>query len=95
MWLVLLSFPAVTPTASKSINLELLQRKVKQLEDENKSLRTETAQLVKETDECEEQERRLMADIANQLTTANSEFDGLSKYGLYCSYLLCVNVNCV
>ncbi|XP_061517431.1 trafficking kinesin-binding protein milt isoform X1 [Anopheles gambiae] len=68
----------VTPTASKSINLELLQRKVKQLEDENKSLRTETAQLVKETDECEEQERRLMADIANQLTTANSEFDGLN-----------------
>uniref|UniRef100_A0A182JXE0 Trafficking kinesin-binding protein milt n=1 Tax=Anopheles christyi TaxID=43041 RepID=A0A182JXE0_9DIPT len=68
----------VTPTASKSINLELLQRKVKLLEDENKSLRTETAQLVKETDECEEQERRLMADIANQLTTANSEFDGLN-----------------
>ncbi|XP_058125382.1 trafficking kinesin-binding protein milt isoform X1 [Anopheles coustani] len=68
----------VTPTASKSINLELLQRKVKHLEEENKSLRTETAQLVKETDECEEQERKLMADIANQLTTANSEFDGLN-----------------
>ncbi|XP_049533327.1 trafficking kinesin-binding protein milt isoform X3 [Anopheles darlingi] len=68
----------VTPTASKSINLELLQRKVKQLEDENRSLRTEAAQLVQETDECEEQERKLMADIANQLTTANSEFDGLN-----------------
>ncbi|XP_058060578.1 trafficking kinesin-binding protein milt isoform X3 [Anopheles bellator] len=68
----------VTPTASKSINLELLQRKVKQLEDENKSLRVEAAQLVQETDECEEQERKLMADIANQLTTANSEFDGLN-----------------
>ncbi|XP_058060576.1 trafficking kinesin-binding protein milt isoform X2 [Anopheles bellator] len=69
---------SVTPTASKSINLELLQRKVKQLEDENKSLRVEAAQLVQETDECEEQERKLMADIANQLTTANSEFDGLN-----------------
>uniref|UniRef100_A0AAG5DHQ9 Trafficking kinesin-binding protein milt n=2 Tax=Anopheles atroparvus TaxID=41427 RepID=A0AAG5DHQ9_ANOAO len=68
----------VTPTASKSINLELLQRKVKHLEEENKSLRTETSQLMKETDECEEQERKLMADIANQLTTANSEFDGLN-----------------
>ncbi|XP_052868113.1 trafficking kinesin-binding protein milt [Anopheles cruzii] len=68
----------VTPTASKSINLELLQRKVKTLEDENKSLRVEAAQLVQETDECEEQERKLMADIANQLTTANSEFDGLN-----------------
>lgn len=68
----------VTPTTSKSINLELLQRKVKSLEDENKSLRCEAAQLVKETDEVEEQERRLMADIANQLTTANSEYDGLN-----------------
>ncbi|XP_050088084.1 trafficking kinesin-binding protein milt isoform X2 [Anopheles aquasalis] len=68
----------VTPTVSKSINLELLQRKVKQLEDENRSLRSEAAQLVQETDECEEQERKLMADIANQLTTANSEFDGLN-----------------
>lgn len=68
----------VTPTTSKSINLELLQRKVKSLEDENKSLRSEAAQLVKETDEVEEQERRLMADIANQLNTANSEYDGLN-----------------
>lgn len=68
----------VTPTTSKSVNLELLQRKVKSLEDENKSLRSEAAQLVQETDECEEQERRLMADIANQLSTANSEFDGLN-----------------
>ncbi|XP_058447974.1 trafficking kinesin-binding protein milt isoform X2 [Malaya genurostris] len=68
----------VTPTTSKSINLELLQRKVKSLEDENKSLRCEAAQLVMETDECEEQERKLMADIANQLSTANSEFDGLN-----------------
>ncbi|XP_055592447.1 trafficking kinesin-binding protein milt-like isoform X3 [Uranotaenia lowii] len=68
----------VTPTCSKSINLELLQRKVKSLEDENKSLRCEAAQLVKETDECEEQERKLMADIANQLSTANSEYDGLN-----------------
>ncbi|XP_058818421.1 trafficking kinesin-binding protein milt isoform X3 [Topomyia yanbarensis] len=68
----------VTPTTSKSVNLELLQRKVKTLEDENKSLRCEAAQLVMETDECEEQERKLMADIANQLSTANSEFDGLN-----------------
>ncbi|XP_038110515.1 trafficking kinesin-binding protein milt isoform X4 [Culex quinquefasciatus] len=68
----------VTPTTSKSINLELLQRKVKSLEDENKSLRCEAAQLVQETDEVEEQERRLMADIANQLSTANSEYDGLN-----------------
>ncbi|XP_065085625.1 trafficking kinesin-binding protein milt isoform X3 [Ochlerotatus camptorhynchus] len=68
----------VTPTTSKSVNLDLLQRKVKSLEDENKSLRCEAAQLVLETDECEEQERKLMADIAHQLSTTNNEFDGLN-----------------
>lgn len=78
--MVKLRFLAVTPTTSKSVNLELLQRKVKSLEDENKSLRCEAAQLVQETDECEEQERKLMADIAHQLNATNSEFDGLSEY---------------
>lgn len=82
--MVKLRFVPVTPTTSKSINLELLQRKVKSLEDENKSLRCEAAQLVQETDEVEEQERRLMADIANQLSTANSEYDGLSEFRWRC-----------
>lgn len=35
-------------------------------------------QLVKETDECEEAERRLMADITSQLNSTNFEFDGMN-----------------
>lgn len=73
-------FFLVTPTASKSINLDLLQKKISGLEDENKSLRQEAMQLVKETDECEEAERRLMADITSQLNSTNFEFDGMSKF---------------
>lgn len=69
----------VTPTASKSINLDLLQRKISTLEIENKSLKLEVAQVVKETDEVEEQERRLMEDITQQLNSTNYQFDGLSK----------------
>lgn len=73
----------VTPTASKSINLDLLNKKISCLEDENKSLRQEAMQLVKETDECEEAERRLMADITSQLNSTNFEYDGMSKYNVF------------
>ncbi|XP_037913728.1 trafficking kinesin-binding protein milt isoform X3 [Hermetia illucens] len=67
-----------TPTATKSINLDLLQRKVASLQDENQSLKREAQQLAKQTDEVEEQERKLMEDITTQLNSANSQFDGLS-----------------
>lgn len=40
-------------------------------------MRVEASQLAKETDEVEEHERRLMAEIKSQLTDANSQFDGL------------------
>ena len=69
---------AVTPTASKSINLDLLQRKISTLEVENKTLRSEVAQVVKETDEVEEMERKLMEDITHQLNSTNVQFDGLN-----------------
>lgn len=58
--------------------MDLLQKKITNLEDENKQLRTEVSQIAKETDEVEEQERRLMADITHQLNSANYQYDGLS-----------------
>lgn len=67
-----------TPTLSKSITLDLLQKKIVSLQDENKSLKMETSQLVKKTDEVEEQERKLMADITVQLNSTNNEFDNLN-----------------
>lgn len=63
---------------SKSITLDLLQKKVNSLLDENKSLKCEATQLAHETDEVEEHERRLMADISAQLNDANSQYDNLS-----------------
>ncbi|EDV30636.1 uncharacterized protein Dana_GF14960, isoform A [Drosophila ananassae] len=69
---------ADTPTMSKSITLDLLQRKVNTLLDENKSLKSEATQLAHKTDEVEEHERQLMADISAQLNDANSQYDNLS-----------------
>lgn len=69
---------ASTPVFSKSINLDLLQRKINTLEVENKSLRAEATQLVKETDAVEEAERKLMEDITLQLNSAHYQYDGLN-----------------
>jgi trafficking kinesin-binding protein 1 len=60
--------------------MELLQRKVQSLEEENKSLKVEAQKIVEETDEVEEHERKLIADYAQHLSTVNTEFDGLSEY---------------
>ncbi|XP_061388525.1 trafficking kinesin-binding protein milt [Musca vetustissima] len=67
-----------TPTFSKSITLDLLQKKIASLQDENKSLKIEASQLACQTDEVEEQERKLMNDIASQLNDANQQFEGLN-----------------
>lgn len=45
---------------------------------ENKSLRAEASQLAKETDEVEEHERRLMAEVKEQLNSASYQYDGVS-----------------
>lgn len=70
--------PIGTPILSKSFNLDLLQKKIGNLEEENKSLRAEATQLVRDTDAVEEQERRLMADITNQLNSANYQYEGIN-----------------
>lgn len=61
------SSEAGTPTGLRGINLEMLQRKVGSLEDENKQLRNEFAKLVHDTDNSEAQEARLVENIAAQL----------------------------
>ncbi|XP_037811868.1 trafficking kinesin-binding protein milt isoform X1 [Lucilia sericata] len=67
-----------TPTYSKSITLDLLQKKIITLQDENKSLKIEASQLACQTDEVEAHERQLMDDISSQLNDANKQFEGLS-----------------
>lgn len=58
-----------------SVNLDLLQKKVSLLENENKALRNEASQLVKETDEVEEIERRLMDNIRDELSSTKGQYD--------------------
>lgn len=56
----------------------MLQKKISHLEVENKTLRADATQLVRETDAVEEQERKLMEDITNQLSNATYQYDGLN-----------------
>lgn len=63
------SSEAGTPTGLRSFNLDMLQRKINTLEDENKQLRNEFAKLAHDADDCEEQEARLVKDITAQLGT--------------------------
>lgn len=60
-----------------SANLDLLQKKVSQLEIENKALRNEATQIAKETDEVEEIERRLMDSIRDELNSTKDQYDHL------------------
>lgn len=66
-----------TPMSLTSANLDLLQKKVSQLEVENKSLRNEATQIAKETDEVEEIERRLMDNIRDELSSTKDQYDHL------------------
>jgi trafficking kinesin-binding protein 1 len=71
---------SVSPTATKStpFSFDILQRKINQLEVDNRTLLSEVAQVVKETDEVEEHERRLMADLSEQLNSSNFNFESIS-----------------
>lgn len=72
------SSESVSPTTKPTVfNFDVLQRKINFLETENKSLHSEVAQVVKETDEVEEQERRLFLELSAQLNSTNLQFESL------------------
>lgn len=60
------------------MSFDVLQMKINALETENKKLHCEVAEVVKETDEIEEKERKLLADIHEQLNSTNVEYESLS-----------------
>ncbi|XP_003704554.2 trafficking kinesin-binding protein milt isoform X2 [Megachile rotundata] len=72
------SSEASTPTGLRGINLDMMQKKISCLEDENKQLRSEFAKLMHDADHSEEQEAKLVKDIAAQLANANMEVDGIA-----------------
>lgn len=69
---------ADSPTFSKSVTFDLLQKKIASLQDENKSLKVEASQLAHQTDEVEAHEKKLMEELSTQLNDANSQFESLS-----------------
>ncbi|XP_076233918.1 trafficking kinesin-binding protein milt isoform X2 [Calliopsis andreniformis] len=73
------SSEAGTPTGLRGITLDMMQKKISSLESENKQLRTEFAKLVYDADNSEEQEAKLVKDIAAQLASANMEVDGIAE----------------
>ncbi|XP_045474165.1 trafficking kinesin-binding protein milt isoform X2 [Harmonia axyridis] len=54
------------------VNLELLNKKISNLQDENKQLKVEFHRLAQDTRDVENQERRLLSDLTGQLSCANS-----------------------
>ncbi|XP_043512354.1 trafficking kinesin-binding protein milt isoform X2 [Frieseomelitta varia] len=70
---------AGTPTGLRGISLDIMQKKISSLEDENKQLRTEFVKLMHDADNSEEQEAKLVKDIAAQLASANMEVDGITE----------------
>lgn len=56
-----------------------MQRKITTLEEENKTLRTEVHQIVMQTDETEESERKHLEELTLQLSYRNMEFDSLNN----------------
>ncbi|XP_076162683.1 trafficking kinesin-binding protein milt isoform X2 [Ptiloglossa arizonensis] len=70
---------ASTPTGLRGISLDMMQKKISTLEDENKHLKLEFAKLIHDADNSEEQEAKLVKDIAAQLASANMEVDGIAE----------------
>ncbi|KAF5287532.1 hypothetical protein FQR65_LT12203 [Abscondita terminalis] len=54
------------------INLDLMQKKVSTLEEENTALKSEYCRLAAQTDDVEAKEQLLLSDITGQLACANS-----------------------
>lgn len=56
-----------SPDGVRAFTCDLLQRKVKGLEDDNRKLRAEASQLVRESSETEVREEKLVKDLLSQL----------------------------
>ncbi|MCL4140760.1 UNVERIFIED_CONTAM: hypothetical protein GTU68_049944, partial [Idotea baltica] len=67
-----------TPTGLRHINIDLLQRRVKNLENENNHLLQEASQIANDTQYCEDKEKELVNDVIKQLNEANLQVNQMS-----------------
>ncbi|XP_026157565.1 trafficking kinesin-binding protein 2 isoform X3 [Mastacembelus armatus] len=70
--------PGGTTAAAALIQLESLQIKLQELEDENLSLRSEASQLKRDTITYEEKEQQLVSDCVKELRESNSQMVSLT-----------------
>lgn len=61
------------------VNLDMLQRRIGKLEEENVQLRSEASLLAEQTDEVEQQEQRLVSDFISQLSSARSDLTAITE----------------
>merc|ERR1712008_149852 len=62
-----------SPVESKNLEtLPILERRIKELAEENKQLHAEATELANEAKECEEKEEKLVGHAVKHLTEANS-----------------------
>ncbi|XP_076451503.1 trafficking kinesin-binding protein 1-like isoform X2 [Babylonia areolata] len=71
--------PGVGTTNLSKINLDLLQKKVQILEEENLTLRFESAQLRSDTESYEEKEKKLVEDCLQQLGEVNQQVETFAE----------------
>ena len=64
---------------NRNVNLDLLQKRIRDLEEDNKRLVVEATELVQEAEECEAKEEKLVTDAVKHLTEANVQINYLSK----------------
>uniref|UniRef100_A0A1A8GTF2 Trafficking protein, kinesin binding 2 n=2 Tax=Nothobranchius korthausae TaxID=1143690 RepID=A0A1A8GTF2_9TELE len=67
-----------TATAAALSQLESLQNKLQELEEENQALRTEACQLKRDTVTYEEKEQQLVSDCVKELRESNSQMVSLT-----------------
>jgi trafficking kinesin-binding protein 1 len=72
-----------SPLELRSINVELLQRKIDDLEQDNKTLHAEAFSLAQEAYKCEEKEEKLVKDAVQHLTQANYQIKDLHSQFTY------------
>ena len=90
----------------RSINVDLLQRKIEDLEQDNKTLHAEAFNLAQDAYKCEEKEEKLVKDAVQHLTQANYQIKDLhsqfthkvSNHGsctcCFCSCTFCSSCFC-
>jgi len=66
-----------SPLELRSFNVDILQKKISDLEKDNKSLHEEASKLADEAYACEEKEEKLVKDAVQHLTQANSQIKDL------------------